>query len=599
MWRTSLILGVPRKKPRKKRSQWSRKKFLSLSQVQVCTVFFIPPNIVCIATENTGFASLADFASVLADETSFAGLKRRIGTIADNNELHKLGLEKTRKSSTVKVVETPLPKVQQDRIERQVAYAQTSKEISKWQPIIQKNRQAKSLFFPLNAPASLNVTSGSIVASHTPKTDFELEMQASLAASGVATEGDICRLEEMEMNKLSATEVEARFKALAKQRSLLFFQERRQKHQSKIKSKKYRKIKSKEKAKEEAQKDAELTSAERREKAELARAKERLTLKTRRANKWAQETIHRRGLESGSRAEIIEQLRDKERIRLEIFGRAADAREGSEDERDLYITGSEDEGNGKLNQDYFKDSEDESHTESESRHSLDDGMTEPDITNSGEDEEDAPVGRRTFGHIKEDGEPSEAEDVEPAATKKTNKRSLKSNGTSRRSNLFEVAKDDKLLAQQEIIKQAFAQDDLFAEFAAEKEGTIQTDAPKTEDMTLPGWGSWSGEGVLKTEPNVRVIKKIEGIDAKKRMDANLKHVIINEKQNKKLQETWMVPKIPYPYKSKEEYERATRMKPLGPEWNSTTTYRKRVEPRVQIKVGSIIDPIKFVKQPKH
>jgi U3 small nucleolar RNA-associated protein 14 len=480
-----------------------------------------------------------------------------------------------------------------------VAYAQTSKEISKWQPVIQKNRQAKSLSFPLNAPASLNVTSGLIIASHTPKTDLELEMQASLAASGVATEGDICRLEEMEMNKLSATEVEGRFKALAKQRSLLFFQERRQKHQSKIKSKKYRKIKAKAKSKEEAQKDAELTSAERREKAELARAKERLTLKTRRANKWAQEMIHRRGLESGSREEIIEQLRDKERIRQEIFGRAAEAGEGSEDEHDLYISGSEDEGNDKLNQEYFKDSENESCTASEANNSQDEDISESDFAYSTEEEEDAPVGRRTFGNIKEDGEPSEAEEIQHTAAKKAKKNSLDSKARSGRSHLFEVAQDDRLLAQQEIIKQAFAHDDLFAEFAAEKEGITQADAPKTEDLTLPGWGSWSGEGVPKTEPKVRVIKRIEGVDVKKRKDASLKHVIINEKQNKKLQATWMVPKVPYPYKSKEEYERATRMKPLGPEWNSTTTYKKRVEPRVQIKVGSIIGPIKFLKQPKY
>lgn len=535
---------------------------------------------------------MADFASVLADETSFAGLKRRIGTIADDNDLHKLGLQKSRKSAVAKVVETPLPKVQQDRIERQVAYSQTSKDISKWQPIVQKNRQAKSLSFPLNPTASLNVTSGSIVASHKPRTDFELEMQASLEASGVANEGDICRLEEMELNKLSATEVEARFKALAQKRSLLFFQERRQKHQSKIKSKKYRKIKSKERAKDEAKKEAELSTSERREKAELARAKERLTLKTRRANKWAQEMIHRRGLESGSREEVVEQLRDKERIRQEIFGRAADTREGSDDERDLYLSGSEDEGNDKLNQDYFNDSEDE---ERGSDSQEEEKISQSDFTESGEEDEDTPVGRRTFGNIAEDGQASETE--EPMQTKNAKKSSTKA--VSHRSNLFEAAKDDKLLAQQEIIKQAFAQDDLFAEFAAEKEGIMQADAPKTEDLTLPGWGSWSGEGVPKTEPKVRIIKKIDGVDTKKRKDANLKHVIINEKQNKKLQETWMVPKVPYPYKSKEEYERATRMKPLGPEWNSTTTYRKRVEPRVQIKVGSIIDPIKFVKQPKH
>lgn len=541
-----------------------------------------------VPNDGVGFdaASLADFTSVLAGETGFAGLKRRIGAIAEDGDQLAGG---KRRPAVAKVVEAPLPKVQQDRIERQVAYMQTAKELSKWQPVIQQNRQAKSLAFPLYAPPANNVTTASMVSAHAPQTDMEREILESLQASGMATEGDICRWESMEMNKLSARDIEARFADLAKKRSLLFFQERKQKHQSKIKSKKFRKIKAKERAKEEAKKEPTETPAERRERAEMARAKERLTLKTRKANKWAQEMIHRRGLEPGSRQEIVDQLRDKERLRQEIFGRAADAQAGSDEEEEeeagagLYL--SEDEA--ALSQDYF-----ESGSEQD-----DEAADQTDETDAeAEADPDAVVGRRTFGASAPEAPAGEdAEEAAPQA--KQTKRARQAAAT--RSALFEAADSAELKQQQDIIKQAFAEDDLFAEFAAEKDAIVQADAPKTEDLTLPGWGTWSGAGVAAAAPRTRILRKVDGIAEGRRKDAGMRHVIINEKQNKKAQQTWMVPKVPFPFKSKEEYERATRQKPLGPEWNSTSGHRQRVGPRVLVKVGSIIDPIKFVKQHKH
>lgn len=570
----------PNQQENKSKKKRSFKKNKELEKVAVTEVSTKTSN-------HFDVAGLADFTSVLADETSFAGLKRKIGDIADEGDLEKLGLEGKGKSKTVKVVETPLPKVQADRIERQVAYEHTSKDITKWQPIINKNRQAKTLSFPMNAPPSHTVTSSSMAVNHAPKTEFELELQQTLEQVGVATEADISKFEEMEMNKLSAAEVEARINELAKKRALLFFQERKSKHQSKIKSKKYRKIKGKERAKEEAIKESQLSLQERREKAELARAKERLTLKTRKANKWAQEMIHRRGLESGSRQEIVEQLRDKERLRQEIFGKAADYNSDEEYEDDELLLRNKDD-------EHFEGvsgEEDEVEEDVLSEHGIEEGS---DFTDSEEDEEQSNVvGRRKFGEISGKLNMTEEDISEELENSKRSKKS------SNKASLFEV--DSQETKQQEIIKQAFAGDDLFAEFKAEKEAIEEADAPKVQDLTLPGWGSWAGQGVPEKEQKTKILKLPapgEGISKSKRKDSNLQNVIINEKQNKRLLQTWMVPKVPFPYTSQEEYEKATRSKPLGPEWNTATTYRKRVEPRVQVKVGSIIDPIKFVKQPK-
>lgn len=88
--------------------------------------------------------------------------------------------------------------------------------------------------------------------------------------------------------------------------------------------------------------------------------------------------------------------------------------------------------------------------------------------------------------------------------------------------------------QAELISRAFASDALEADFAAEKEAAIAEDAPKEEDLTLPGWGSWTGQGVKRRAVEKKLVKMIPGIDASKRQDAKLKHVIINEKIPKKV-----------------------------------------------------------------
>ena len=45
------------------------------------------------------------------------------------------------------------------------------------------------------------------------------------------------------------------------------------------------------------------------------------------------------------------------------------------------------------------------------------------------------------------------------------------------------------------IQEAFADDDVLAEFEKEKSETIERDRPKAIDLSLPGWGEWAGTGV--------------------------------------------------------------------------------------------------------
>ena len=94
-----------------------------------------------------------------------------------------------------------------------------------------------------------------------------------------------------------------------------------------------------------------------------------------------------------------------------------------------------------------------------------------------------------------------------------------------------------LFAQRDLVRRAFAGDDVVAEFEADKSREIEEDETKEIDVTLPGWGSWSGAGINKhkQERNKGRFKKvIQGVEASTRKDAALKKVIISEKVIKKV-----------------------------------------------------------------
>lgn len=93
------------------------------------------------------------------------------------------------------------------------------------------------------------------------------------------------------------------------------------------------------------------------------------------------------------------------------------------------------------------------------------------------------------------------------------------------------------IKDQELIKRAFAGADVVGDFEAEKKQTIEDEDEKVIDNTIPGWGSWVGDGVSKREKaknKGRFLTKSEGIKEQNRKDAKLDRVIINEKRVKKV-----------------------------------------------------------------
>lgn len=93
------------------------------------------------------------------------------------------------------------------------------------------------------------------------------------------------------------------------------------------------------------------------------------------------------------------------------------------------------------------------------------------------------------------------------------------------------------IRDQALVARAFAGDDVVTEFTREKDQVADADDDKVIDNTLPGWGSWVGDGVSSREKKRhqgRFLTKVEGIKKKDRKDAKLEKVIINEKRIKKV-----------------------------------------------------------------
>ncbi|KAJ3885140.1 Utp14-domain-containing protein [Lentinula edodes] len=151
------------------------------------------------------------------------------------------------------------------------------------------------------------------------------------------------------------------------------------------------------------------------------------------------------------------------------------------------------------------------------------------------------------------------------------------------------AKATKAFEQRELVARAFAGDNVVKEFEEAKRREIAMDAPTEVDTTLPGWGSWGGNGVRKGVPKPHLIKKIAGIDPKSRADYNKAHVIISEKRDKKASK-YLVPDLPYPYTSKAQFDRRIQQ-PLGPEWNTRVGFQRGTLPKVVKKMGTVIDPL--------
>jgi U3 small nucleolar RNA-associated protein 14 len=132
--------------------------------------------------------------------------------------------------------------------------------------------------------------------------------------------------------------------------------------------------------------------------------------------------------------------------------------------------------------------------------------------------------------------------------KSSSKRTAQANGT--KTKLQPAGQDDDSVSEDEdtihlpmairdteLIKRAFAGEDVVVEFEKEKAVVAEEDDDKEIDNTLPGWGNWVGDGVSardRKKHTGRFITKVEGVKKQNRKDYKLEKVIVNEKRVRKV-----------------------------------------------------------------
>ncbi|XP_065499204.1 U3 small nucleolar RNA-associated protein 14 homolog A [Caloenas nicobarica] len=142
--------------------------------------------------------------------------------------------------------------------------------------------------------------------------------------------------------------------------------------------------------------------------------------------------------------------------------------------------------------------------------------------------------------------------------------------------------------QRGVITEAFAGDDVVADFRREKRKAEQATKPQPVNLVLPGWGEWGGTGL---KPSTKKTKRfmLKPPPAPPRKDQHLPHVIMSEKRNIHAA-AHQVSELPFPFERHQQFEQSIQT-PLGPTWNTQRAFQKLTAPRVVTRAGHIIQPI--------
>ncbi|KFO77207.1 U3 small nucleolar RNA-associated protein 14 A, partial [Cuculus canorus] len=151
-----------------------------------------------------------------------------------------------------------------------------------------------------------------------------------------------------------------------------------------------------------------------------------------------------------------------------------------------------------------------------------------------------------------------------------------------------VEEEDGGVDQRGVITEAFAGDDVVADFRREKRKAEQAAKPQPVNLVLPGWGEWGGTGL---KPSTKKVKRflLKPPPAPPRKDQHLPHVIMSERRNIHAA-AHQVNELPFPFEKHQQFEQSIRM-PLGSTWNTQRAFQKLTTPRVVTRAGHIIQPI--------
>jgi U3 small nucleolar RNA-associated protein 14 len=281
--------------------------------------------------------TVADLIPSITD----SNLKRSLKLLANHDSKPS-----SKTSGIPKKLAVPLPKRQQDRLDRAAAYDKSKETLNRWIDTVKHNRRAEHLAFPLqdsNAAAAPGAQNLLPLIHSQPVTDLEGAIQNILEDSGLGPRNhrpggdpDDEAFDGLEPNKLSLQEVQARRAELRRARELLFREETRSRRIKKIKSKSYRRVHRKEREKIAQQEKVALAatgldnSENEQERFDRRRAEERVGARHR-ESKWAKgiKDSGRAAWDEEARLGIVERARRGDELTKRIQGRESHTDESS------------------------------------------------------------------------------------------------------------------------------------------------------------------------------------------------------------------------------------------------------------------------------
>uniref|UniRef100_A0A8C5TZU8 UT14A protein n=1 Tax=Malurus cyaneus samueli TaxID=2593467 RepID=A0A8C5TZU8_9PASS len=510
-------------------------------------------------------------------------------------------------------VELPLSKEEAKRVVREAAYVTTSKDVGKWQQVVLQNRRAEQLVFPLQQDIATVTPLERVTSVWKARTPLEQEIFGLLHKTQQPVTDVLLTPEEMaSLQAMSLEEAQRRRAELQKARALQSYYEAKARRAKRIKSKKYHRVLKKSRRRqalkefEQLHKSDPAAALARLEELEQLRMQERMSLKHQNKGKWAQSRAIMAKYDLEARKAMQEQLaRNKElmqKVRVEppeeelcevpeedttalpvptgasranpwMLGKPsglAPEPEAQEGPRDGAVPGA-------------VESKDEVEEEEEEELSEEEALLQDfeQKRQARQEQTGSPE-----GHDEEHGEELEASGLV----------GWECCGAGQRKgglgllpySLCLVLPQEGGIEQHGMITEAFAGDDVVADFRQEKHKAEEATKPQPVNLVLPGWGEWGGTGL---KPSARKVKRflIKPPPAPPRKDQHLAHVIISEKRNIHAA-AHQVSELPFPFERHQQFEQSMRM-PLGPTWNTQRAFQKLTAPRVVTRAGHIIQPI--------
>jgi len=141
--------------------------------------------------------------------------------------------------------------------------------------------------------------------------------------------------------------------------------------------------------------------------------------------------------------------------------------------------------------------------------------------------------------------------------------------------------------QRKLMREAFENDDVVAEFEENKDKIADEEQPKDIDTYLPGWNDWAGPGIRVNEKKRKAfVKKATRV---KRKDETLANVIISEKANDSIKA--LQPKqLPYGVKNDKHHAKLLS-RPVTSTFSDQPNLREAIQPKVVTRMGARIEPI--------